>query len=230
MWNVMGEGERRRNQRVHLKGSVVVRFAGGVVRGRLIDLASRSMRIECQHPLPRAALLTAPLEIELRLDGPVGGWVHLAGSAIALRGGSELAIRVVESSRHLDHSLSDDFSRQRRELGTPHVMIVDGNAVRRAATAEAFREEHCVVIDVTTAGESIWRLEGASTVIIAIADTVPLQGGQDLRRFLGARDATTVIATGDNSTSDEPWPWLCTSDTDHLLGSRIRRTLRATMR
>jgi CheY-like chemotaxis protein len=221
--------ERRSAARVHMKGSVVVRSLDRSVLGRLLDLATTSMRIECSRACAPHELVGVPLDIEVRLDGALGGWVRFTGRATTVRRQHELVIALDRSSLDLDGTVETLLARARAHENMIDVMIVDENVARRTATAAAFREEGCWVVEAATPYGVIARLEGTRPSLIAVADTLLAGASGNLRRFLrGTHPATRIVATGDAATSRVTDTWLCTSNVDHALPGRIRALLRTT--
>jgi CheY-like chemotaxis protein len=219
--------ERRRDPRIHPKGTVILRTGTYIVRGRISNLSRSGVATATRSTAPER-FLGGKADVDLRLDGQGATWLRLQGQIVRI-GSNSIALRLdvvppsftrivdqaVAASHHNDRLLS--------------VLLVDASPLRRSAMREAFRAAGCIVIDVSTPLEAIVRL-GESDFepnLVAIADSLPRTISDELRRFVDVEHPRArLIKIGD--PSDAPsglGRWLSAANPADDLAVRIRTVL-----
>lgn len=219
--------ERRRFPRTAAKGAVVLYVAGATENGRLVDVGEGGLRVETRVTPPER-WLGRTAEVELRFDTGRGEW--LTGSARVVRiiaGG--LALTFVTPPPTLGRVLDDlrgaSLARQRSLA----VVVVDPEPERRASMVRAFRSVGCAIVEAGTPLEAIVRLGESSFEpdVIAVADSQPAMGSEDLRRFVQEHHpaVSLVRITGGDGPSEGAPSWVSASDPREDLPQRIRELL-----
>lgn len=219
--------ERRRDPRIHPKGTVILRIGTYIIRGRVSNLSLSGIATATRTTAPER-MLGSTAEVDLRLDGQGASWLRLQGHVVRINANS-IALRLDSAPppfvRILDQAVAASHNNDRRLS----VLLVDALPVRRSAMCEAFRGAGCIVVDVSTPLEAIVRL-GESDFepnLVAIADSRPLAISDELRRFVGAEHPRARLVTiGD--TIDAPTglgQWLSAANPADDLAARIRTVL-----
>lgn len=94
MWTA-GSNERRRHERVPAHGSVRFRGNGQEIHCRLMVMSATEVEVRCPLGFELAAMTDAPVDLELFIDEPGGGWLQFRGHVTHLRPGTHsLVIRI----------------------------------------------------------------------------------------------------------------------------------------
>ena len=185
--------ERRGHAPVKVRGSVILRSAGHVVRGTAVNVSATTLEVKCDLGF---VLLDSPVAIEMRLNGSEGSWFELSGRCV--RAASHgVSIAIASAPAPLLAWIAKQMGRTHAPL--LEVMVVDRDPSRRILIADAFRAEGCRVTEAANPLEAFDELEGASftTDVFAVADTEPDAIGIDLRNYLdGAYVDALVVAVG----------------------------------
>jgi CheY-like chemotaxis protein len=185
------------------------------------------LEIKCQLGFALLAMAGASVEIEMRLDGAAGSWFLLQGRVARIRAASHTLVIAIDAL--LPPLAALIASQDDKPAVSPiEVMVVDGDRVRRARVAEAFRAEGCHVAESSTPLEALDGLDTApyATDVIAVADTALYGAAVDLRNYLdGTYLDTLVIAVG-NPKRKPSRVLLDPSDVLGQLGAHVRSVLR----
>ncbi len=218
--------ERRRHVRVAARGAVILRGDNQELHGRAVVVSETALEVRCQPGLALVAMAGAPVEVEMRLDGEIGGWFILHGQVQRVR---DLDHRLVITITTLPGPLASLIAKTagRSGLAPIEVMIVDAAVAERTRVAEAFRAEGCHVVEAGTPLEAIGGLEGSAsaTTLIAVADTIPDRIGIELRDYLDSmQEGAFIVALGEPEWTPTRTR-LDPSNADGLLDARIRALL-----
>jgi hypothetical protein len=218
--------ERRRNSRIVMKGSVVVRAGNHVHHGRLADLSQGGL-LAVTDVSPPQRLLGSTVELDLRLDAQAASWVRIAGRAVRV-GPDHLAVAFSQPPSALVQLIDDMTAASRTRRRVIHVVLLDNDLVRREALAEGFRAAGCNVIDVATPLEAVVRLGESSFEpdVIAIADSAA-EVADEMRRFTqNAHPRAQLVTIGDGALAPGgATDWLSSIDSGDDLAVRVRRIL-----
>ena len=219
--------ERRQHVRVTPKGTVLVAAGEQRQRGRIANIAVGGMLATTSMTTPER-LLARAAEIDLRLDDREAQWFKLRGKILRITADS-VAVSfddVPAGFASLLDQVTDAVHVARRRLS---VVLVDANTERRTAMAAGFRDNSCAVLEASTALEAIVRLGEAAFEpdLIAIADSIPGQTSEDLRRFVEREHPNTKLVTIGDTVLDPGGivHWLSSADPDSDLAMRVRRVL-----
>lgn len=225
--------ERRRMPRVRPKGTAVVHGASRALLGRIENLSLGGMCIRVEQGsrdlIPDFA--QRQCQVDLRLDGARAQWLRLIGTAIRTTP-ELLVVRFSDRPPALESLIRDELAGSLHNARSPGVIIVDGDATRRARIAEAFRSAGLDPIEVGTPLEAIVRVGEASyePYLIAVADTEAAEAAEELRGFLRARHPQArIITVGTGARPTDAFPrhsdWLDALDSHGDLDARVRRLL-----
>jgi hypothetical protein len=219
--------ERRRYARVMPKGTVIVAAADHRQRGRVANISAGGMLATTSISTP-AGLVGCVAAIDLRLDDRDAYWFKLRGKIQRVTADT-VAVSFDETPPRFSNLLDELASAAhigRRQLS---VVLVDVSAERRATIAAGFRDNGCVVLEASTALEAIVRLGEAAFEpnVIAIADSIPSQTSEDLRRFVEREHPSAKLVTIGDMLRDPGGieHWLSSADPDSDLVARVRRML-----
>lgn len=222
--------ERRRDQRISPKGTVIVRAPSVetyLLRGRIANLSRNGLSMTTRTTAPER-LLGARVELSLRLDARESSWFDLGARILRINASSmAMAFDAVPSA--FVQIVDETVTRSLRNDRMLSIVLVDATTERRAAMAEGFRFAGCTVVEVATPLEAIVRL-GESRFepdLVAIADSLPATISEEMRRFVEAEHpGTRLVAIGDAATAPEGLAlWLSSANPNADLATRIRRVL-----
>lgn len=178
--------ERRAHARVQASGFVIVHTASGIARGRLRDLSGRAMYVEVTADASIGVDAWDRVETELHLDGEDQRWFRVSGQVARIHRGCDLVIEFEAAPHDLDDLVQDVVvAALETARTTPHAVVVDPDPIRRRACAAALRAAGCVVRQEIASVDVVAGFEDEEPVI-AIADTIPEETADGLRRFLAA--------------------------------------------
>lgn len=225
-----GRPERRRDQRISPKGTVVVRAVRAdtyLVRGRISNLSRNGLAMTTRTTAPER-ILGARVELSLRLDDRGASWFELGGHILRI-GANSLAMALVTVPASFTQIVDDTVTRSLRNDRMLSIVLVDATEKRRSSMAEGFRSAGCTVVEVSTPLEAIVRL-GESHFepdLIAIADSIPAAISDEVRRFVEAEHpGARLVTIGDAATAPEGLArWLSSTNPNADLAARIRSVL-----
>lgn len=219
--------ERRKHARVLTKGAIIIAAGDQRHHGRIANVGVGGVLALTNVTAPER-LLARTVELELRLDEGLGQWWRLSGTVTRI-GADSIALSFAAVPplfvRLIDDMAMASYVDERRLS----VVLVDATSERRAAIAEGFRSVGCTVIDVSTPLEAIVRLGEArfEPDLIAIADSLPGEISDDLRKFVEREHPRAKLVTiGDQI--DDPTGlvhWLSSRNPNSDLLARVRQVL-----
>jgi hypothetical protein len=219
--------ERRRHARIAPKGTVILHAAEHVQRGRIANLGEGGMLITTSVTAPDR-LLGRAAEIEIRLDGLSAEWLQAAGRIVRISAtGIAVAFDMLPAA--LMRALDEMSTASHARLRVISVVLIDGDARRRASIAIGFRTAGCYVIETATPLEALVRLGESSFEpdLIAVADSLPNTVADELRTFVEREHPRVKLVTiGDEAVEPAGLRhWLSSTDPGLDLPNRIRAVL-----
>jgi hypothetical protein len=198
--------DRRQQVRVIANGSVIVR-GRDTVHGRLANISSGGMLVRRTEPTPRCAS-GEQVEAELHLDRSGATWLQFRGE-IVRSDPAEFAISFLAVPLDFTAVVQDAVVTAFASAASPHVLLVDPDAPRRAPFAALLRRAGCQVAEAATPLDAIAHLGGSAihSWVVAIASTVPSSIAGELQRFLIQSDAPVEVRMlrDDSPTSSLAW-------------------------
>jgi hypothetical protein len=188
--------ERRQHVRVPAHGSVVFWARGHLVHGRLTTISDVGLEITCHLGFALLGMGDTLIELGLRLDGPVGGWLQLRGRISHVRAASHMLVIAIDDLAPEFLPRIAAWSLAGHDVpAPPEVMIIDSDRDRRAATAAAFRWKGCQVIEVATPLEALQQFDGGGPDLdlIEVAQTTPPGIGDELRDYLESAHTEALV-------------------------------------
>ncbi len=219
--------ERRRSIRIAPKGSVVVSAGAHVEHARIVNICTGGFLAVTAEPPPEA-LRGVEVDVELRLDAAVSGWLRLTGRVVRV-GADAIAVQLEGTSEPFVQLMAESSVASAVHHRVRTVVLVDAAPERRRAMADAFRAAGCAVLEVAMPLEAVVRL-GESPFepdLIAIADSLPSGTADELRRFVAREHPGAKLATvGDDLVPPPDGAALLSSSSprDELI-ARIRELL-----
>jgi len=222
--------ELRRGFRVRSKGSVHIGCGTRLIEARVIDVAlgGISMRTEGWFELVR--LIGKFVRVEIRPDA--GPLVHFVVFGRVLRASVLRNIIVIgfdTVSPEFAAWVASELIAAVKHDALPRLILVDSLVARRTAIASAFRIAGCHVHETSTPLEAIAHLSSArfAPSVIAVADTMPVSVGKELRAFLLEQDPHVhMLAIGRSAGDRDPMQtWLSSIDAHHDLQARVDRVM-----
>jgi hypothetical protein len=219
--------ERRRAIRISPKGTVIVSAGAHVEHARLANICTGGLLAIPTEPPPEA-LRGAAVDVELRLDAAISGWLRLTGRVVRV-GTDVIAVELEGASEPFARLMAESSIASAVHHRVRTVVLVDATPARRRAMADAFRATGCAVLEVAMPLEAVVRL-GESPFepdLIAIADSLPSCTAGELRRFVEREHPGAKLATIGDDRAPPPGgePWLSSSSPRDELIARIRELL-----
>lgn len=176
--------ERRKHDRIALKGTAILLAGEHAVRARLVNLGEGGFLATTLVTAPMR-LLGRSVDIELRLDDPLSQGNRLEGKIVRI-GNDSVAVSLTSTPaliRLVDEMT--DASRTRERVIS--VILIDEDASRRRLLGDAFRTVGGSLIEAATSLEAIVRLGESSFEpdVIAVADSIPATTANEMREFVG---------------------------------------------
>lgn len=219
--------ERRRFARTIAKGAVVVHVAGATQNGRIVDVAEGGVLVGTSVTPPERWLGRAA-DVELRFDTGGGDWLRGSARVVRIAAGG-LALTFLEAPSALGRALDELRGASRNRQRSLAVVVIDTDSSRRASMVRAFRSIGCAIVEAGTPLEAIVRLGESSFEpdVIAVADSSPALGAEDLRRFVEEHHpgVSLVRILGGDGPADGSPGWVSASDPRADLPQRVRELL-----
>lgn len=219
--------ERRKHARVLTKGAIILVAGDLRQHGRVANVGVGGVLALTNVTTPER-LLGRVVELELRLDDGQGQWWKLS-STVTRIGADSLALSFVAVPPLFVRLIDDMTTASHADQRRLSVVLIDATSQRRAAIAEGFRSVGCQVIDVSTPLEAIVRLGEArfEPDLIAIADSLPGQISEDLRRFVEREHPRAKLVTIGDEVDDPTGlvHWLSSRNPNSDLLARVRQVL-----
>lgn len=177
--------DRRRYVRIEPKGTVAVYAFESTYHGRLENIGAGGMYIATDANIPEQ-LLGRVVDLELRFDGALAAWQRARGRVIRIAATGVAILFELPTAPLLLDMIGGLSAASHASARVISVVLIDGDAARRAAIASAFRTAGCEVVEVSTQLEAIVRL-GESHFepdIIAVANTQPVAAADEMRSFV----------------------------------------------
>jgi len=219
-----GVDERRQYARIAPKGTVILLAGEHAQRARITNISHGGLFATTKIGPPER-LLARTISMEIRLDGQLAEWIHVAGRvARIVADGFAVSFTSVPAPlvRAIEAMSSESYVHRRRLS----VVLIDSDAERRAVMAEGFRGLGSVVIEGSTPLEAIVRLGESSFEpdLIAIADSMPSTVAEDLRRFVALEHPFAKLVTigVDIDGPSGIVHWLSATDPQSNLLARVR--------
>jgi hypothetical protein len=188
------ESDRRRHLRITPKGTVTIHALGNTHRGRLVNIGVGGMYVATDVSFPDR-LLGRVVDLELRFDGALAAWQRLTGRVGRLAAGGAAIVFDAPTAPALLVMIDNLTTASHASARVLSVVLIDGDAARRAAIAAGFRAAGGDVLEVATQLEAIVRL-GESHFepdIIAVANTHPVTAADEMRAFVEHHHPSSML-------------------------------------
>ncbi|HUS30691.1 MAG TPA: PilZ domain-containing protein [Kofleriaceae bacterium] len=221
------QAERRRHERIAVKGTLIVHGQDQNQRGRIANISLGGVYVVTKVALPDR-MLARTIEFELRLDAGHAEWTRAAGRVSRLRPNG-IAIAFDDIPPTLRKVILDISSSAHARARILSVVLVDADQPRRNAMADGFRSAGCHVIEASQPLEAIVRLGESSFEpdVVAVADSRPTGAAEDMRKFVAAyHPSARLITIGDEPLQPDGLAhWLSSLNPDDDLARRVRAAL-----
>lgn len=222
------EPDRRHHARIQPKGTVTVHALGNAHRGRLANIGVGGMYVATGTSLPEE-LLGRVVDVELRFDGALAAWQRLTGRISRITDGGAAIVFDAPTAPALLRIIDGLTTASHASARVMSVVLIDADPARRAAIAAGFRAAGCQVLEVATQLEAIVRLGEAhfEPDIIAVANTQPLTGSDQMRAFIEHYHPSSMLVTIGPELLDPAGlaNWLSAATATADLPARIRELL-----
>lgn len=190
------EPDRRHHARIQPKGAVTVHALGNAHRGRLLNIGVGGVYVATEVAVPDR-LLGRVVELELRFDGALAAWQWVTGRITRLDANGVAVVFDAPTAPALLGMIDELTTASHATRRVISVVLVDAEAVRRAAIAAGFRAAGCEVVEVATQLDAIVRL-GESHFepdIVAVANSKPAAAADEMRTFIRRDHPRSMLVT-----------------------------------
>lgn len=222
------EPDRRHHVRIEPKGSVTVHALGNAHRGRLVNIGAGGVYLATDVAVPER-LLGRVVELEVRFDGALSAWQWITARVSRLDATGVAAVFDAPTGPVVLAMIDELATASHASRRVLSVVLVDADAVRRAAITAGFRAAGCEVIDVGTQLDAIVQLGGShfEPDIIAVANSQPVTNAEEMRAFIRRYHPRALLVTIGPELLDPAGlaNWLSSSTSAADLPARIRELI-----